>query len=98
MKIMIVITVLAFFGVVLIILQGLHDASEFEETVEKSLNNVEDEEIFSEFNTENEFGPEQLDIDKTLNVVSLRNKLQKIEKERETKIDSFDFDNREDGR
>lgn len=41
----------------------------------------EDEAIFSEFE-DDKFSPQQLETDKTLKILSLRNKLNKIEKQR----------------
>lgn len=43
------------------------------------INHEEDEPMFME---NDEFSPEQLDVDKTLKVLRLRNKLKEIEKER----------------
>ena len=98
MKWIIYFTIVSFIIVVVILLKAMKDAREFEERVEGALNNFADDEIFSEFE-DDEHSPLNLEIDKELKVLSLRQKLNNIEAERnETKIDSFDFDNREDGR
>ena len=81
MKWIIILTIVSFVLVIFIILKGLHDAEEFEETTGKSVINL-DEAIFSDLDEENEFSPEHIDLEKTLNILKLRNKLNQIEEEK----------------
>ena len=95
MKWIIYFTIICFFIVVAILMKAIRDAKEFEKHVEAALNNFEDEEVFMENDFVDEYSPESIISDELIKVVSLKQKLKKIEEER---IESFDFDNREDGK
>ena len=89
----IIITVLALIGSILIIRSAMKDAKDYQETISK----IKEEEMYIE-NDIDEFSPENMISDETIKRVVLRNKLQKIENEKETK-EFGDFDHtRIDGR
>jgi hypothetical protein len=94
MKWILYITIISFIGFVFSLVKARKDAQKEPENGTTIV--YPDEEMFQE-NDIDEFSPDSMISDQTIKDVSLKYKLKKIEEE-ETKIDSFDFDNREDGK
>jgi len=87
------ITVLALISAILIIRMAMKDA---EENMNDTIAKLYDEEIFSDLEEYNEHSSSNIQMNKALKNITLRNKLDKIETEREqteTEMISFgDFD------
>ena len=91
MKWILILTAVAFVGFAFLLWQAIMEG--YEDPVDGTVITYPDEEqIFSEFETD-EHSPENLDIDKAIKTVSLRNKLKDIEEERE--IDKHTLENGE---
>ena len=90
MKWIIILTVIAGICFVYLLIQAIIDGIEAE-PISGTIMYPDEEEIFSKFE-DDEHSPENVISDDLIKTVSLRNRLNKIEEERETRMDDVNID------